>query len=201
MRYAVGVDPGLKETGVVLCYDDKNLTPIAWATFTSPTGHIDLARVVSLASAVIALLDDWVGEYDIKELDVAIETPIFGRNVASYGKQMRLLQEIESGVFHIVAGELNECWVTEVNPVQSKILATGNPRAGKDLMVGCSPFENYIVRKSTLEAIADAWAHANAAWKGQKGAPRANFAAIHAAPIDHVHAGRAKELKDEDKKG
>jgi Holliday junction resolvasome RuvABC endonuclease subunit len=190
MRYAVGIDPGLTETGVVLCEDDDDLTPVAWATFSSPTGHTTLARVVSLASEVVALLMGWCQEYDIKELDVAIETPIQKVNVASFGKQMRLLQEIESGVFHIVAGNLDQCWVTEVNPIQSKQLATGNPRAGKDLMVNCSPFENYIVRKSTLEAIADAWAHANAAWKGLKGAPRANFAAVLAAPVNHVHTGR-----------
>ena len=191
MRYAVGIDPGLTETGVVLCQDDDNLTPIAWSTFSSPTGHTTLARVVSLAAEIVSLLAEWITEFSIKELDVAIETPIFKVNIASYGKQMRLLQEIESGVFHIVAGELEACWVTEVNPTQSKILATGNPKAGKSLMVGCSPFENYIVRKSTLEAIADAWAHANAAWGGQKGVPRANFAAISAAPVNHVHAGRA----------
>lgn len=189
MRYAVGIDPGLMETGVVLCNDDDDLTPVAWATFSSPTGHTTLARVVSLAGEVVALLMGWCQEYDIKELDVAIETPIQKVNIASFGKQMRLLQEIESGVFHIVAGQLDQCWVTEVNPVQSKMLATGNPRAGKDLMVNCSPFENYIVRKSTLEAIADAWAHANAAWKGLEGAPRANFAAVNAAPVNHVHKG------------
>lgn len=193
MRYAVGIDPGLMETGVVLCNDDDDLTPVAWATFSSPTGHTTLARVVSLASEVVMTLMGWCQEYDIKELDVAIETPIQKVNVASFGKQMRLLQEIESGVFHIVSGQLNECWVTEVNPVQSKILATGNPRAGKSLMVNCSPFENYIVRKSTLEAIADAWAHANAAWKGLEGAPRANFAAVNAAPVNHVHVGRKSD--------
>lgn len=190
MRYAIGIDPGLTETGVVLCQDDDDLTPIAWSTFSSPTGHTTLARVVSLAAEIVSLLVDWVTEFDIKELDVAIETPIHKANIASYGKQMRLLQEIESGVFHIVAGELDVCWITEVNPVQSKMLATGNPRANKDMMVEYSPFESYIVRKSTLEAIADAWAHANAAWGGQKGAPRANFAAISAAPVNHVHAGR-----------
>ena len=191
MRYAVGIDPGLMETGVVLCLNDDNLTPVAWSTFSSPTGHTTLARVVSLAAEIVCLLVDWVLEFGITELDVAIETPIYNVNVASYGKQMRLLQEIESGVFHIVAGELEVCWITEVNPVQSKILATGNPKAGKGLMVECSPFAKYATRKSTVEAIADAWAHANAAWGGQKGVPRANFAAISAAPVNHVHAGRS----------
>lgn len=191
MRYTVGIDPGLTETGVVLCLDDDALTPVAWATFSSPTrGHTTLARVVSLASAVLAQLEEWVVAYSIVRLDTAIETPIKGPNVASYAKQMRLLQEIESGVFHLLAGELEECWVTEVNPMQSKLLATDNGAAGKAEMVAKSPFKGYTARKATVEALADAWAHANAAWGGLKGVPRANFASIKAAPVNHVHKGR-----------
>lgn len=195
MRCAVGIDPGLTETGVVLCKDDDDLTPVAWATFSSPTGHTTLARVVSFASEIIFLIGQWVDEYYITELDVGIELPIYKVNIASFGKQVRLLQEIESGVMFTVAGELQECWVTEVNPVQSKLLVTGNPKASKGLMVDCSPFKNYKARKPTVEALADAWAHANATWGGQKGAPRVNLTAVNAAPINHVHKGDSKCAK------
>lgn len=188
-RYAVGIDPGLGETGVVLCDNDDDLTPIAWATFCSPTGHTDLARVVSMAATIVNQILDWVLTYDVREVDIGIELPVLAKNPAGFGKQIRLLQEIESGVFHIIAGETCECWVTEVNPTQSKILAAGHKGASKQEIIDSGPFKGYEVRRKTLEALADAWAHANATWSVQKNAPRINFAAAQAAPVDYKHAG------------
>ncbi len=197
MRYSIGVDPGLGETGVVLCKDDDDLTPIAWATFNSPTGHSTLARAMALGTEVVSQILAWVHEYGIKKLDIAIELPIYSYNANSYEKQIRLLQEIESGIFYMVAGVCEECWVTEINPRQSKLLATGNGNANKDEVIVCSPFKDYkefspSIKKPTVEALADAWAHANATWEGQQGAPRINWVKASAAPINYIHSGRVK---------
>ena len=170
-RFAIGVDPGVTETGVVLSQEDArgDLIPVAHATMSCPPGESQVARVTALAGNVVNLILCWVEEYKIEAVDIAIELPIFNGNAQSLILQIRLLQEIESGIFHIVAGELMECWVTEVNPITSKSLA-GCARGEKPVSV--SPFADYKARKATKEALADAWAHSLATWGIAKKATR-----------------------------
>lgn len=173
-RWAIGIDPGLTETGVVLSREDskRNLVPVSWASFKSPTGDEDLPRVVALAGNIVNLLIEWVDEYAIEEVDIAIEYPVLRRNPAGFFKQVRLYQEIESGVFHIVAGLLNECWVTEINPVTSKALAgVGKKEKPTDV----SPFANHDLPLATKEALADAWAHSLGTWRVAKSSTRLPF--------------------------
>ena len=173
MKYIIGIDPGLTETGVVLYDDENDQDVLSWSTFSAPnTGAADVSRVVSLAAAVVNRIMAWITEYKIEQVDICIELPIYNKkagNVQGLIKQARLLEEIESGIFHIVAGELKECWVTEVNPVTSKTLATNYGRATKAEMIAASPFKagkagTPGATVATLEAIADAWAHGQAAW-------------------------------------
>jgi Holliday junction resolvasome RuvABC endonuclease subunit len=162
-RFAIGIDPGVTETGVVLSQEDTrgDLIPVAWATMSCPPGDSQVARVTALAGNVVNLIMCWIEEYEIEAVDIAVELPIFNGNPQALILQIRLLQEIESGIFHIVAGELMECWVTEVNPATSKSLAGCGKR---EKPVAVSPFADYEARIATKEALADAWAHSLATW-------------------------------------
>ncbi len=190
-RYTVGIDPGFGETGVVLYDVDDDGHPIAWSTFSCGPGETDICRTVSLGGVVVNLLLDWIKEYGIKHLDVAIELPIYNKNPKTFTKQIRLLEELESGIFHIIAGQVEECWMTEVNPKTSKMLATTDGDAPKAAMVAASPFKEYNdVLQPTREALADAWAHGLATWGGCNKCVRVKFSDLRAAEVRYVYAGR-----------
>ena len=186
-RYIVGIDPGFGETGVVLYTDEDTDTILEWATFSSPPkGHAAAARAASLAEHVISELLKWIERHKIQHLDVSIEVPFMAKNVAGFQKQIRLIQEIESGVLFRLAGEIQELWVTEIGPTQAKLLATYDGGASKQEIVMASPFFAGIgsvihMTLSTIEAVADAWAIGLAAW-GIKGG-RFNFSSLKAAKV------------------
>ena len=138
-----------------------------------------------MAHAIIDQILTYIEGFKIQHLDISIETPIMNHNVSSFEKQWRLVQELESGILHRLAGELLECWVTEVAPSQSKVLATNDGRAKKEDMIAASPFKDRVdLAKSTREALADAWAHGLATWATKGG--RFNFGQMQAATVRQV---------------
>lgn len=181
-KFIIGIDPGFTETGVVLYRDTDEGDVLAWCTYKSPVGRADAARAASLAEHIIADILLWVDTCGIKYLDVCIETPVFGRNVAGFGKQMRLIQEIESGLLFRLAGELKELWVTEIGPTQVKVLACNDGRASKGAIIRASPIgPDMGLKIETREALADAWAIGLGAW-GIKG-KRFKFSSVRAAKV------------------
>ena len=186
VRYIIGIDPGFGETGVVLYTDSGEDEILEWATFKCPPkGQADAARAAALAENIINEILGWIEAYKIAHLDISLEVPVMGKNVRSLQKQMRVLQEIESGLFYRVAGEVKELWITEINPKQVKVLATNDGGAGKAAVIRASPFSTIKyameLQLTTLEALADAWAIGLAAW-GIKGT-RFNFSSLKAAKI------------------
>lgn len=182
----------------MLSYEDErgDLDVVAWATYACPKKSTpDVSRNVSLAGCVVNLIMDWIHQYEIKALDIGIELPVYSRKAGPQTliKQARLLQEIESGIFHVLTGELDECWVTEVNPRTSKSLAGCGPR---EKPVEQSPFrlEPQDIRDSTREALADAWAHSLATW-GIKG-DREAFHTMKSALVRHIHVGPEESGKE-----
>ncbi len=174
--YVVGIDPGYGETGVVLL---ENETYVAGATFKSPTGPLPMQRSLGLSRAVVTQIVQWVGQYNIEDLLVGIETPIMNMqrnfknqmtaNVDAYSKQMRTIQEIEHLLWD-VAREFQEegttIWLEEVGPTESKKLVLKNGNAGKDEIIAASPFtDRDDLARTVQEALADAWMHARAAWR------------------------------------
>jgi hypothetical protein len=108
-------------------------------------------------------------------------------NVLNYSKQIRVVQEIESGIYFRVASTVFECWVTEINPKSAKVLATNDGDADKAQMVQASPFRDtvkYRVNKAAREALADAWAIGLGAW-GVRG-DRVNYTKMMVATIVQV---------------
>jgi len=210
VKYSIGIDPGLRETGVVLCHEEppKGGTVVPtyvvdeWVTYTCPSGSEDLPRVVSLASSVVHAVLDFVKRYEIEELDISIELPIYNHNAATYTKQIRLLEEIESGIFFTVTGEVEQLFLTEVYPTTSKSLLTDNARAGKEEMI-----HNYVLingeidakNQHTRETVADAYAHSLATWISNSKAQRHNLTKLQAATVQET--GRSKTCRTSAKTG
>ncbi len=198
MRWSIGIDPGYGELGMLVAPDGDDIVPTEWATYTCPKrGVPDLSRSVSVAGCVINRIVGWVDKYEIKELDIAVETPVFKRNPKTYTIQTDLIQEIKSGLFHVVAGLTDECWLTLVNPQTSKMLAGCGPR---EKPVAQSPWGGGRFRvkgpegatlpgmtMATREALADAWAHSLATWGA--GGVRMPLHLMKAAVIKQVHEG------------
>ena len=161
-KYSIGLDPGFGETGMFLGKDVGNdIRMLDYASFRCPKKSVpDLARAVSLAGAVVNRILGWIDDYGIEALDISIELPIYNGDAQTLIKQARLLEEIESAIFYMVAGQLRECWLTEVNPSTSKFLVNCPPNRKP---VPESPFaDSQEMEVPTQEALADAWAHSQA---------------------------------------
>jgi Holliday junction resolvasome RuvABC endonuclease subunit len=190
-RWAIGIDPGLRETGVVLCKDGVEPEMMEWVTYSCPPGDADITRVVSLGGSVVDCIVGWIREYGIEELDVTIELPVYTHNAASFTKQIRLVEEIESGLFHVVTDCVSKLYMTEVYPSTSKGLLANNGRAGKDEMIEC--YERVTqqewpagTKKHTKETVADAYAHSLASWMsgGNLRLSRMDFTRLRAAVVE-----------------
>lgn len=197
-RMAVGIDPGTKRAALVAFDDADESTPLAWATFAcaNQTGS-HMARVLAMADQIINRLAAWVEQFQPHGLDIVIELSVAkkGRafNPKTYALQNRLIQEIESGIYYRIAGEVVECWLTEVYPNTSKKMATNNGSASKDEVIAASPFKddyNYMP-KVALEAIADAWSHGLSAWPGKSGtvAARLNLSQMTMSEVKYAGYG------------
>jgi Holliday junction resolvasome RuvABC endonuclease subunit len=161
--WAIGIDPGFGETGLVLL-DPKNKVR-AYATMKDAArGNADVLRARHLATRVAGMIANWFIQHELRDPVVCIELPVYTGNPVNFGKQIRLIQEIETRL-HVYARRL-----IEVNPTQSKKLATGRGDATKPVVIAASPFHEdggllpKEARYATREALADAWAHAQAAW-------------------------------------
>ena len=186
-EYVLGIDPGLTLTGMVLYKHKKDRTLLDWATHASPKlGYTDLQRVASLAEAILSTAQVWCHKYDIQALDACLELPIVRGNVRAFGKQMRLIQEIEVGLMFVLIGKdrpLANFHLVEVMPTESKRLATGSGKADKDDMIVASPLGDWDMGldRDTQEALADAWGHGQAAYGG--GGKRIDLGRIQAARV------------------
>lgn len=205
MKIGIGIDPGLTETGMVAIDDADEDKVLASATFScTDTGSSDVRRVLSLAERIVDTLVEWLDKFDTDpsdedystlEVDISIELPVMGRkkgelrNPQAFAKQMRLIQEIETGILFRVAGECKECWVTEVYPATSKTMATNYGQASKEQILAASPFKDMTeVPLTTRKTLADAWAHALCTWKGApKPASRANFTELKAVEVKNAN--------------
>lgn len=157
----VGIDPGMKRTGVVIMSENKNV--MMAATFASTgkefTKFSHGERVLDLSSEIY----EWVGSqlamlaYD--KIKLVIETPIMNktRNVKTYALQWRTVQAIISRFRREYDAD-----IIEVHNTAVKIAGTGRGNADKDEMIFNSPFEegqfgDTVTGHDSVEALADAW--------------------------------------------
>jgi Holliday junction resolvasome RuvABC endonuclease subunit len=165
MRLTLGIDPGLGETGLVLLDEYGQVQEAATVRGEGPT-KIALQRVENLAQSVRGEIWSW-RKLRSNELLIAIEHPILrSTNVDTYRLQAATMHAIEREMLIMSMGF--QGWgLVEVNPTTSKMQVTGLPKATKAQMVGASPFSYGAGnRRSLVEALADAWAHATVGQKG-----------------------------------
>jgi len=119
----------------------------------------------------------WVHSYQIQFLEIGLEMPVYNRNVVTYAKQRSLIQAIEAGLCRHVAPFVEECWLSEPTPSESKHLATGNGAADKAEVLRASPFPSFFrastkdegsrdlsdvwiyYNQTSMETLGDAWSH------------------------------------------
>ena len=170
--WAVGVDPGLTETGMVLLDPERKYR--AGATFTAPRmSGTDLERIVNLGTSVTGMLAAWSVQYGIRRVLIGIEYPIVAPsgNVVTYRKQVSLLHEIQRSLWQqaqssaqVYGEDATLVRIAEINPMVSKRLLTGDGKASKGEMIAKGPFGGREeIPLLTREALADAYGHACAA--------------------------------------
>lgn len=167
-RWAIGIDPGFTETGVVLRRMGPTLLDVvAHKVYRSSTGPCTFDRCERLALKVNKVIDTMIIKYGIRDLEIAIERPIYNQNPDTFEKQWRLFQHIMAyRKIGNVLLDIDRCAVVEVPPTTSKRLATGNGAADKDQIALASPFEHKSRARHTWWTLADAWAHSLAAYGG-----------------------------------
>jgi len=160
-RWRVGIDPGFGLTGLVLVAPDDVVA--AFATYHSPVHADVIGRTAAIGNSIVTHILQWVWQFNIRAVDIGIEMPVYRNNAGTLMLQMRLVQEIESGLYHLIGPELKSCYVYEVDPTTSKKLATGKGNADKgEMIVACpllSLWGDKPMSKEIMEAVADAWAH------------------------------------------
>jgi Holliday junction resolvasome RuvABC endonuclease subunit len=169
--YKLGIDPGFRLSGLVLCKGFSD--PEVWALHKMEPGIIENQnlRAQSLATGMIDSVLRWVERFDIQCLEIAIELPVWRHNAQTLILQTRLLQELETGLTMLLPSMVKDVWITEVNPTTSKRVLTGDSRATKEMMVSHSPWaetwEEELDNFDQAHTLADAFAHAQSAHNRQ----------------------------------
>lgn len=160
-RWRVGIDPGFMLTGLVLMAPDGGVA--AFATYHSPVHADVIGRTAAIGNSIVTHILQWIWQFNIKVVDIGIEMPVYRNNAGTLMLQMRLVQEVESGLYHLIGPELKSCYIYEVDPMTSKKLATGKGNADKGEMIVACPllalWGDKPMAQNVMEAVADAWAH------------------------------------------
>jgi len=150
----VGIDPGLRETGLCLL-NHLGIAIEALTIKAQPASQAsDLERIFRLAKGVSAQICHWrVHIPPEAALLFSIEYPIMNAgNVTNYRKQINTLYAIEHELAYQGIGQ----YLIEVNPSESKLHSTGDGGATKAEIIAVSPFTG---SGHTIETMADAWLH------------------------------------------
>lgn len=176
----IGLDPGVTRFGM---HAEYGQVPVMNATFASDKPYRDqcvFARTHGLSAAVMMHLYDFIycmALHEKADIIFAVETPIFnGRNPKAFEIQWRLYQDVVSSIYHLPESD----WIVEVNNKTAKMVATGNGSADKMDIICASPYDgpgewNAEGTKAKAdyndnqEAVADAWAIAQCAYRPDVG--------------------------------
>lgn len=162
-NYAVGIDPGLGEAGVVLRRGDQVLEFGTTSDTYGPSFPTAL-RAQAIAARIVGRVIKWIEQHQISDLDVAVELPVYTSNADGFGKQYATVQAIEAALLEHAAPMLERMWVHEPHPSESKKAATGKGNATKVEIYSASPFIHMPrliagLKEDTILTLADAWAH------------------------------------------
>lgn len=188
-QWSIGIDPGFGETGLVLRHGTRVRE---FGVLSCRAGPPPVSRTFALTQRVMDLVQQWVMRYKIRELDVAIERPIWNKNASAFELQWRLVQHLESSLYQIA--DTMQLWITEVSPGTSKKLATGNGGADKNEVAAASPFgPEDFPQGNTWTTLGDAWAHSLAAWTEGDGRLRLSYTDMKFANVREFDLGGLEE--------
>lgn len=161
-HYAVGIDPGFGEAGIVLRCGHVVLEFGLVRDHYGPT-HPTALRAQAIAARLVGRLLKWVEVHQIADLSAAVELPVYTSNADGFGKQYATVQAIEAALLEHVAPLLDRFWLAEPHPGESKKAATGNGAAKKQDILDASPLKGSRLvaglEIGSLHTLADAWAH------------------------------------------
>lgn len=162
--YHLGIDPGYKQTGLVL-RQGKQILEYILLTDSLGTSSRTIYRSRALAACVGDSFLTWAHSYDIVNLEVGLEKPIYNRNTVTFEKQISLFYLIEYELLtwargYGLTGMPRNWYITEFIPSESKYAATGNGAADKAEVLAASPFtpDLALMDKDSWETMGDAWA-------------------------------------------
>ena len=155
--WTVGIDPGLKETGIAVL-DEQSLREVVTIKAAPASEASDLERTMRLGMGVANYLE--FGALDKlprrREVLIVIEYPIMkASNVVNYRKQCSVVQAIEMQLAQRGIGHK----LLEVSPTEAKLWGAGNGAASKAEIIAASPLSG---SGHTIETMADAWMIARA---------------------------------------
>ena len=154
LTWTIGIDPGLRETGLCLLDDQGKAVEAKTIKAAMASEAPDLERIFRLAKGVtLQILCWWEHIPPDADLLISIEYPIMNAgNVTNYRKQINTLYAIEHELVSQGIGQ----YLIEVNPTESKLHGTGDGGATKAEIIAASPFSG---SGHTIETMADAWMH------------------------------------------
>lgn len=156
--WTCGIDPGYACTGIALTKGDDL---VEWALHSLPPGESsEWVRASSLASAIVASISEWVEDHEIECLRVAVEVPFYNHNAQTLMKQVRLLQEIQSGLTVVIGTLVPDTCIVEVVPSTAKKQLTGDSQADKKAMAAAAAhvMPPQLTKFEHRHTLADAYA-------------------------------------------
>jgi len=180
MNLAIGIDPGYKQTGIVIREATARDKIIGYAVLSCPRNGSPVQRARNLANKIVRIIEELILEYreteDWKsgglsnkllwaENEFVIEMPVFANNPDTFTVQVRLVEEVEQEIESTFRGTLRE-----IMPTSSKYLAAKKGNASKVDVAEASPFNIAdFPDEETWTTVADAWAHSLAAFSNTVG--------------------------------
>lgn len=169
--WQIGIDPGFREAGLIGRYG-RDLIPRFFATWHTGPGD-EFIRALALSQVMVDYMVWAWEEHDVHRSDatVSIEMHVWRQNPVTHRMQSRLLQELEAGIYAIIAPMHmqmgTKLTLIEPQPSTSKKVLTNSGKAKKEEMVDSFKWwagEKFMeklsgVSQHTLETLADAYAH------------------------------------------
>lgn len=161
-QWVVGIDIGYGHTGAVLRRVDEP-EPVAYGCWSNDcTQEWPTLRAMTIAFPLVEMVIGWILEYDIEDLEICIEYPIYNGNPKILMIQMSLYDMIRAYVYDYLRPHTERLWVTEVNPMTSKVKLAHDGKADKKEMIAASPWADYKSHGFTYvqaHTLADSYAH------------------------------------------
>ena len=169
-KWVLGIDPGYGGTGAVLRLVSEQETKRAACWSNGNVGEWNVLRAQSICIPVMEQVLAWIGEFDIDNLEVCIETPFLNRNPGTMIVQMYLFVLLQAYVYDYLVPIVQQVHLTIVHNATSKSKLAHIKNASKSEMIAASEWADYKQMGLTYDqahTLADAYAHGLSAYREQ----------------------------------